>query len=110
MTDAIIIICAALAAGGAATFLVRYPMVTGGAWRTHPWGVHVMLFTAALLLLELQPLLFRLIGDWPYRAEMLAALMFALAVAHWHRVWLNERNLQPRPPRIPSQRKADDHV
>lgn len=94
MTDALIIIFAALAAAGAVAFLVRYPIRTGGAWRAHPWGVHVMLFTGALLLLELQPLLFRLLGDWPYREEMLAALLAVLAGAHWHRVWLNERDLR----------------
>lgn len=99
MTDTLIVIFAALAAAGAGVFLVRYPVRTGGTWRHHPWGVHVMLFTGALLLLELQPLLYRLIGDWPFREPMLALLMLALACAHWHRVLLNERDMQPRPRR-----------
>jgi hypothetical protein len=56
-----------------------------------------MLFTAALVLLELQPVAFRLFGNWPYREQLLLLLMLVLVAAHWHRVVLNERDLRPRP-------------
>lgn len=95
MIDLFIICAAGAAALGGAVFVVRYPIRTRGAWRHHPWGVHVMIFTVALMLLELQPVVYRLVGDWPFREEMLLVLMVALVGAHWHRVALNERDLQP---------------
>lgn len=97
LLDLLITLAAAAAAAGGVVFLVRYPIRTGGAWRDHAWGVHVMLFTAALVLLELQPVAFRLFGDWPYREQLLLVLMLVLVAAHWHRVFLNEVDLRPRP-------------
>jgi hypothetical protein len=96
LLDLLITVAAGAAALGGVVFLVRYPVRTGGAWKRHPWGVHVMLFTVALVLLELQPVAFRLFGDWPWREPLLLALMVGLVGAHWHRVVLNERDLQPR--------------
>jgi hypothetical protein len=66
------------------------------AWRSNPWGRHVMFFSytlAALLTFGMARLLF---GDYPGRRELLACLYVVLAGVMVQRVWLVVREHRRR--------------
>ncbi len=91
----IVALCAVLAAD--VTFIVLNHSWT--AWRSNPWGRHVMLFSyvlAAILLLGLARLV---LGNYPGREWLLAAFYCALAAVMGQRVWLliREHRGRPRP-------------
>jgi hypothetical protein len=96
MTDPFMTVAGALALLGCLVFLVRYPTRTRGAWKRHPWGRHVMMFVAITAALFVQSLAFRVLGDWPGRELLLKLSFSAFVVVIWHRVFLNETDLQPR--------------
>ena len=74
---------------GTGVFVVRY---WPKPWRTRAWGRHLMHYAIVTWGLLTLAVLYRTIGDYPFRAEIGAAALIAYAVVIWRRVWLNERD------------------
>lgn len=77
-----VVVVLTVAFGAAVVFCALYHAMTRGAWRRHPIGVHLMVFTGDIALILGVALAGWLFGDYPGRRVLLflAYVVFAASL------------------------------